>query len=390
MTSPAMMTAGGPGGDPYMGLLGTIAPQTQTSGLLQMPQQQAMPAMMQSYQPQSFGVSPGTNWSQAAYQMAGSPNQNPFKGSVLPPASTAATSPSGGGATALGGTALGILGALGKAAGTNTPLGNAISGLMGSSGNPFGTYTSGNIANVGNVGGNSIASAGASAAAPYTTGLLSDAANAAGVSGIAPVGTGAIDAAADAGASAAIPGLEAGADTAGGLLGGDAAADLASFSPELETVGTGAIDAAADAGAAEGAAATGGADAAAGASGAGLGLAGGAAGLGLALAPALIGMSTPAVQLTGKYWGGVQNSLQSAIASGDRGQIASQVNGLLSQPQSQIPANIQQLVYSTGFVPSRGWGLQTMTPSQQQALVQQTGGFKGGNSGGGAISINRA
>lgn len=111
--------------------------------------------------------------------------------------------------------------------------------------------------------------------------------------------------------------------------------------------------------------------------------------VGLALAPALYGMSTPAVQLTQKYWGGVQNSLQQAIASGDRGQIAAQVQGLLSQPQSQIPANIQQLVYSTGFVPSTGWGLQTMTPAQQQALVQQTGGFKGGNSGGGAISVGR-
>lgn len=384
MTSPSTMSAGG--GDPYMGLLGTINPQT--SGLLQMPQQaQAMPAMMQSYQPQNFGVSPGTNWSQAAYQLAGSPNQNPFQNTTLSPASTPASSPAGGGATALGGTALGILGALGKAAGTNTPLGNAITGLMGGSGNSFGTYTTGNIANVGNVAGNSIASAGASAAAPYTTGLLSSAADAAGTAGIAPVGSGAIDAAADAGASAAIPGLEAGGEAAGGLLGGGAA-DLASFSPELESVGTGAIDAAADAGVAEGAAATGGADAAAGVGlGAGLGATAGLAGV---LAPAIIGMSTPAVSLTPKYWDGVQSSLQSAIASGNRGQIAAQVTGLLNQPQSQIPQNIQQLVYSTGFVPSMGWGT-SYVPNQSQLasnILQQSGKNTGGN--GGNISVNRA
>lgn len=414
MTNPNMMTAGGPGGDPYMGLLGTIAPQT--SGLLQMPQTQtqgipsgylapqAMPAMMQSYQPQNFGVSPGTNWSQAAYQLAGSPNQNPFRGSVLPPANTAASSPAGGGATALGGTALGILGALGKAAGgtgsTASNLGNAITGLLGNNGNPFGTYTSGNIANVGNVGGNSIASAGASAAAPYTTGLLSDAANAAGISGIAPVGTGAIDAAADAGATAAIPGLEAGADAAGtvggGLLGADTAA--AAASPALEAVGTGAIDAAADAGASIGIDA--GADAGAAAAGADAGGIGAGAGVGLGAASLaalptaafLYGVSQPAVQLTGKYWGGVQNSLQQAIASGDRGQIAAQVGGLLAQPQSQIPQNIQQLVYSTGFVPASGWGQgPTMAnPALAAQLTQQTGGFKGGNNGGGNISVNRA
>lgn len=392
MTSPNMMYAGGPGGDPYMGLLGTINPQT--SGLLQVPQQaQAMPAMMQSYQPQNFGVSPGTNWSQAAYQMAGSPNQNPFQGSVLPPA-TAATSPSGGGATALGGTALGILGALGKAAGgtgsTSTNLGNAITGLLGGSGNPFGTYTTGNIANVGNVAGNSIASSGAAAAAPYTTGLLGDAASAAGTGGILPVGTGAIDAAADAGASAAIPGLEAGGEAAGGLLGGGAA-DLASFSPALETVGTGAIDAAADAGVAEGAAATGG-EAAGASSGIGAGL---AAALPFVAAAAAIGApiygaTQPAVSLTPKYWDGVQNSLQNAIASGDRGQIASQVMGLLNQPQKDIPQNIQQLVYSTGFVPSMGWGT-SYVPNQSQLasnILQQSGKNTGGN--GGKISVNRA
>lgn len=105
--------------------------------------------------------------------------------------------------------------------------------------------------------------------------------------------------------------------------------------------------------------------------------------IGLALAPALMGMSTPAVQLTGKYWGNVQDSLQKAIASGDKGQIASQVNGLLSQPQSQIPANIQQLVYQTGMVPSIGWGQQYTSTQFQDAsnLLQQAGGNKNNQGG---------
>jgi len=84
---------------------------------------------------------------------------------------------------------------------------------------------------------------------------------------------------------------------------------------------------------------------------------------------------TPAVELTPKYWSGVQNSLQSAIASGDKGQIAQQVNGLLGQSQKDIPANIQQLVYSTGMVPSMGWGQQYVPDQFNQAsqLLQQVG-----------------
>lgn len=110
----------------------------------------------------------------------------------------------------------------------------------------------------------------------------------------------------------------------------------------------------------------------------------------LALAPVLFGASRPAVQLGQKYWGGVQNSLQSAINSGDRGQIAAQVNGLLSQPQKDIPTQIQQLVYSTGFVPDQGWGT-SYVPGQSKIadqIVQQAGGDKG--SSGKTRSANRA
>lgn len=380
------MYAGGAGG-----LIGnTIQPQTGLMGYAQ-PQLQSL----QQNANQNASAPQGGYWSQLAYQMAGRPQQGPYASVATPPAppgSTSSSSSGGSSAAGYGAAALGLLGALSQSpkGGGTSPLGSAVSslgsklgGLLGTNGNPFGTYTSANIGNVGNVAGSGITNSYAPATAQYTSGLMGSAANAAGVSGIAPVGTGAIDAAASAGATAAIPGLEAGGEAAGGLLGGGAAA---ASSPALEAVGTGAIDAAADAGVAEGAAATGGAEAGSAGMGA---LAGGAAGLGIALAPALIGMSTPAVQLTGKYWGGVQNSLQQAIASGDRGQMAQQVMGLLSQPQSQIPANIQQLVYSTGFVPSSGWGT-GYDPAKTAAVIQQAGGLKGGNSGGGAISVNRA
>lgn len=120
---------------------------------------------------------------------------------------------------------------------------------------------------------------------------------------------------------------------------------------------------------------------AAGLGGSALGTALSAAGpLSLALAPALIGMETPAVSLTPKYWTGVQNSLQQAISSGNKGTIASQVIGLLNQPQSQIPVNIQQLVYSTGFVPGTGWGTGT-DPTQASNILTSSGSNTGGNGG---------
>jgi hypothetical protein len=79
----------------------------------------------------------------------------------------------------------------------------------------------------------------------------------------------------------------------------------------------------------------------------------------LAVAPALIGMSTPAVQLGQKYWTNYANTLQNAISSGDPGQVAAHALGLLSMPQSQVPTNIQNMLYQTGMVPASGWGLGT-------------------------------
>jgi len=105
------------------------------------------------------------------------------------------------------------------------------------------------------------------------------------------------------------------------------------------------------------------------------------------LLSAYLDTQTPAVQLSPKYWSGVQNSLQQAIASGDKGEVAQQVNGLLGQPQNTIPANIQKMVYQTGMVPSIGWGQQYVPDQFNQAsqLLQQ-----GGNKGPTGKSGNKA
>jgi hypothetical protein len=175
----------------------------------------------------------------------------------------------------------------------------------------------------------------------------------------------------------------AGATAAGSALGalgstlptgvitvGDAAAPAlaagSSLAPELADVGTGA--AGAEAASAVGAidAANGGATAAEAAAPV-LGTAGAA--LAVLGAVMLAVDPPPTVELSGKYWTSVTNALQQAINSGDKGAIAAQVNGLLGQPQNTIPVNIQKLVYSTGMVPSMGWGQQYVP--NQFALASQ-------------------
>lgn len=277
----------------------------------------------------------------------------------------------------------------GVSSGSNSLLSSLFGG---SSGSPFGSLTSGNVGNVGQVGGNSIAGQYASGLQGYDSSLLSGASNQVG-SDIAS-GTGSW-----AGSAGYTPDLSSLGDMSSVNFGDALGSDLGSFSgaggqaaglgldaaatePGLEAVGTGAIDAAADAGAGIGidAGATAGADAGAAAAGADAGGIGAGAGIGLGAASLaalptaafLYGVSQPAVQLTGKYWTNQTNSLQSAISSGDKGQVASVVNGLLAQPQSQIPANIQKLVYSTGLVPATGWG--------QGPIGTLTG--KGGSTGG--------
>lgn len=93
----------------------------------------------------------------------------------------------------------------------------------------------------------------------------------------------------------------------------------------------------------------------------------------LALAPALIGMSTPAYSLTGKYWTNYTNTLQTALNSGDKNTLLSQSLGLLSMPQNQVPNNIQQLLWQAGVVPYGTWGLPVMGPGEEQ-IIQNEGG----------------
>ena len=219
-------------------------------------------------------------WSQVAYQMAGRPNQNPFQG-ALPPA-TAATMPSGGGATSLGGSALGVLGALAKGAGSSSgSMGNTLSSLFGGGGKIASSYAPGNAA--------------------YTSGLLSDAATQAGAEGIAPVGTDAISSAADAAANATYPGLDA-----GGLLGGDAATGA------VDAGATAAADAGATTAADTGAAA--GADAAGASSGAGTALLAALpyAAAAAAVAAPFYGLTQAPYDLNGSWY----NKVNSALAAG--------------------------------------------------------------------------
>lgn len=162
---------------PYMGGL--------TNGIGTPLQPSAVPSLM-NYQP--------GQWSQLAYQMAGRPQQGPYP-SVPVPAGTNISNTNGGGGGGIGGTALGILGALAKNPSLLKSGVNAVSGLF----NP------------------SPGVAGASSAAADTGGATA-------------YGT-------DAGALPASGTLVTGPE--GGLLGA---------SPTLSDVGTSAVDEAANAG----------------------------------------------------------------------------------------------------------------------------------------------
>lgn len=158
---------------------------------------------------------------------------------------------------------------------------------------------------------------------------------------------------------------------------GAGAADAAGSDIALSSVGTDAATADTTV------SGLGGADAGAGAGlGAGVGAAAGIAGV---LAPAIIGMSTPAVSLGQNYWTNYANTLNTTLQSGDKGQMAAQINGLLSMPQNQVPANIQQMVWQTGLVPYGTWGLPTGSPQDVLAL-EQSSNARGSS---GTVSQNR-
>jgi hypothetical protein len=273
-----VMYAGGPSGDPTWGLMGNVAQPSPMMGLMG-PQQVA--------QNQNFQGGP---WSQLAYQMAGSPNQNPFGGMTLPPAS--ATAPAGGGATGLGGAALGILGALAQNPSTTKSVGSTLSNLLGS-----GSSASGATSKLGSLFGSGASTAGSTAAANaatsasaapaglFTSGTADTTAGLGGITtafgdGAAGPAVGTTTTFGDAAGADAAGTTTTFGDTGGGLLGSDAAAT--------------------DAGATAGGEAGGGA-----AAGSSSGL-GAGAGLAAAIAPlaitAELAMHTHAVQLGDDYW----------------------------------------------------------------------------------------
>lgn len=108
-----------------------------------------------------------------------------------------------------------------------------------------------------------------------------------------------------------------------------------------------------------------------GAESAGIGAAAGA--LGLALAPAIIGMETPPVYLSGDYWRGMTDDMQKST---NKSQFAGSALEALNMPQSQVPQNIQQMVYQSGLLqPGQAWGMgPTPTTFDWQTNPNQGGG----------------
>lgn len=202
---------------------------------------QGMPGLMgnvlqQPTIPSLMNTSPG-DWSQVAYNMAGRPIQGPYP-SVTPPPMPAgvANGTQSSGGSSIGGTALGLLGALAKNPSLLKSGVNAISSLFG--------------------GGAGLPSGAAAAI------------NSSALGGLEPVGTGAVDAAADSAAADASAAL---ADSgSSGLLGGATAYGTdAAVAPAAGTAATNGLMAGGDAAASDVSSAAGGLGAGAGALAAG-------------------------------------------------------------------------------------------------------------------------
>jgi hypothetical protein len=231
------------------------------------------------YQPGAF--------SQQAFQMAGSPHYGPFQSMDAPSMPAGAPAPGGGTDWSkliplLG---LGLLGNGGGGGG-----GNNNSKLLQTAYGKLKDYFTGTPSG----GGGPLIGSGGDFGVPSTA---ADIANGVSIGGIT-----------DPAMAAYIGGLGTGADAAGAA----AAADLAGaqLSPEvaatLDGLGAGTADAAGTAAAAD-AAGTGSGAAAGGAAG---GWGAGAFGaIAAPLAVAAYGASTPAVELTGKYWNNINNSI---------------------------------------------------------------------------------
>lgn len=105
---------------PTQGLMGNVYQGSQSA----LPQMSAPPSLM-NYQP--------GQWSQMAYRMAGSPNQGPFPSVPTPPMPAGITNgTASAGGSSIGGTALGLLGALAKNPALLKSAGNGISSLWSS------------------------------------------------------------------------------------------------------------------------------------------------------------------------------------------------------------------------------------------------------------------
>lgn len=206
--------------NPQVGLQGppTVAPAS--GGLLMQPSAQANPL-----------ASPMGQWSQAAYQMAGSPKQGGMYASVPVPQGTAPTSSSGGAGSAISGTLLGLLGGLAK----NPSAVNAIGNLLGLGG-PSASVENGLLGSV-----NSDLAAGTGAAESGVAANVAagnDSALGSSIAGMsAPVPAGTVSVS----DGFFLPDADAAADGGGAALGeggGDAAAGLGADSGSLGVAGT--------------------------------------------------------------------------------------------------------------------------------------------------------
>jgi hypothetical protein len=215
------MFAGGPGGDPYMGLLGMSDPRVTVSPGLMNPQ------------PQPMG-----QWSQLAYQMAGSPQAPPYASVPVPtatPGSISSGSGSGGGSGILGG----LLGTIARNPKAISQAYNWISGLLGGAPTEASAAAAGAPALAG-LGADTAAATGATSAdiaASNSAWLASQPAASSALYAGAPA---AADAAAPAAAAATDAAPAASSATAGGALAVAAPLALALYASSTAPVDYGA------------------------------------------------------------------------------------------------------------------------------------------------------
>ncbi len=408
---------------------GLLAPQPQSGAPmgLMATATQGMPSTAQSMQGIQGLLNPNTNWSQIAYQMAGSPKQGGMYPSVAVPAGTAGATGTGGFAnSAAGGITLGLLGALAK----NPSALNSIIGLLGgtqilspgagaelaaeeqgsgggadpsaqqtwngdSSGDPGsddGFSSAGGVAatlpdGITPAVTDSSIQAGLSSPDALSSsntslgGLLSDAGNAlgvvqglekGGVSGDASAVINAGNLANKVGAFGADSSLAGGAlGAAGGALGlyngleqGGAAGDI--------NAGLGAANLASSVGSLAGGTAAGGLGS--------LASIGAFAGpLSIALAPALMGLASSPYTLTPTYW----NNFNNSVAAGPSGNLQNNTNylgalrELQNNPSMASPAEWQQLA-QYGITQQNLNQMIQQASNLQPALVGLMGGGGGG------------